>query len=227
MERVKTGISGLDEMLNGGIPKRRHVALFGGPGTGKTSFGFEYLYRGAKNGEPGIYITLEETPDDIIENMKNTFTEFKDINALVDKKLFVEKPDEFTIEKIAEMLESKITNNNVKRVVIDSATMIRAVFEKEGEYRKTVFEFFSLIRNLDCTAMVTVEAETASKEEMKYGIEHYVLDGIINLYSLDRGDRRVKAIEVFKMRGTDHSKDLVPFKLTPDGIKVYIGEKVF
>lgn len=227
MERVKTGISGLDEMLNGGIPKRRHVAVFGGPGTGKTSFGFEYVYRGAKDGEPGMYVTLEETADDILENMKNTFTTFTDIGAMLNKNLFIEKPDELTIEKIAETLESRITNNNVKRVVIDSTTMIKAVFGKEGEYRKTIFEFFSLLRNLDCTALITVEAETSGKEQMKYEIEHYVLDGIINLYSLDKGDRRVKALEVFKMRGSDHSKDLVPFKLLPDGIKVYIGEKVF
>ncbi|HID73174.1 TPA: KaiC domain-containing protein, partial [Candidatus Micrarchaeota archaeon] len=56
MERVKTGIAGLDEMLNGGIPARRHVAVYGGPGAGKTSFGFEFLYRGAKAGENGVYI---------------------------------------------------------------------------------------------------------------------------------------------------------------------------
>jgi KaiC/GvpD/RAD55 family RecA-like ATPase len=90
-----------------------------------------------------------------------------------------------------------------------------------------LFEFLSLLRNLDVTSITTVEATTATREEMKYDIEHFVMDGIINLYNLEREDRRVRALEVFKMRGTDHSRDLVPFKVTPQGVKVYVGEKVF
>jgi len=62
---------------------------------------------------------------------------------------------------------------------------------------------------------------------MHYDIEHFVMDGIINLYNLDREERRIRALEIFKMRGTDHSRDLVQFKVTPKGIKVYVGEKVF
>lgn len=228
MERVKTGISGLDEMLNGGIPAKRHVALYGGPGSGKTSFGFEYLYRGAKNGENGVYITLEETQDDIIQNMKTTFPMFTDVPELVESnKLNIVKPDKLELEEVASILEVQITDNDVKRAVIDSATMIRMSFPSEIEYRQTLFEFLSLLRNLDCTSITTLEASSPVKSEMKFDIEHFVMDGIINLYNLDREDRRIRALEIFKMRGTDHSRDLVPFKVTPSGIKVYVGEKVF
>ncbi|MEM2908772.1 MAG: ATPase domain-containing protein [Candidatus Bilamarchaeaceae archaeon] len=228
MERVKTGIAGLDEMINGGIPRRRHIAIYGGPGCGKTSFGFEFVYRGAQNGENGIYITLEETADDIMENMKNTFPMLTDVPKMVkDKKIEIIKPEKFELEEIANIIEERITENDVKRAVIDSATMIRMSFGTDLEYRQTLFEFLSLLRNLDCTTMTTVEASTAVKAEMHYDIEHFVMDGIINLYNLDREDRRIRALEVFKMRGTDHSRDLVPFKVTPSGIKVYVGEKVF
>jgi len=228
MDRVKTGISGLDEMLNGGIPRRRHVALYGGPGCGKTSFGFEFIYRGAKEGENGVYITLEETSDDIVENMKNTFPLFTDVPQLMkSKKLNIVKPDKLELEEVANIIEEQITNNDVKRAVIDSATMIRMSFSNELEYRQTLFEFLSLLRNLDCTSITTLEATTAKKAEMTYDIEHFVMDGIINLYNLDREDRRIRALEIFKMRGTDHSRELVPFKVTPSGIKVYVGEKVF
>lgn len=228
MERVATGIAGLDEMLNGGIPARRHVALYGGPGCGKTSFAFEYIYKGAKAGENGIYVSLEETTDDIIENMTNTFPLFNDIKDLVKAgKMKIVKPDKIDMEGIAETIEESITKDGVRRVVLDSGTMVRISFDKEIEYRQTLFEFFSLLRNMDCTSLTTLEATTSKKEEIVYDVEHFVMDGIINLYNLDRGDRRIRALEIFKMRGTDHSRDLVPFKVTPSGIKVYVGEKVF
>ncbi|MEK6978736.1 MAG: ATPase domain-containing protein [Candidatus Micrarchaeota archaeon] len=228
MDRVKTGISGLDEMLGGGIPARRHVALSGGPGCGKTSFGFEFIYRGAQAGENGVYISLEETEEDIISNMKNTFPMFADVDALIKaKSIKIIKPDKLDMEGIAETIEDEITKHEVRRAVIDSATMIRLSMAKEIEYRQTLFEFLSLLRNLDCTTITTLEATSPQRESVTFDIEHFVMDGIINLYNLDRGDKRIRALEIFKMRGTDHSRELVPFKVLPNGIKVYVGEKVF
>ena len=141
--------------------------------------------------------------------------------------LEIVKPEKLDLEDVANLLEDRITSNGIKRAVIDSATMIRLSFKSEIEYRQTLFEFLSLLRNLDVTTITTVEATSARREDMRFDIEHFVMDGIINLYNLDREDRRVRALEVFKMRGTDHSRDLVPFKVTPNGIKVYVGEKVF
>ncbi len=228
MDRIATGIQGLDKMLNGGIPERRHVALYGGPGAGKTSFGFEFLYRGVEMGQNGLYITLEETEEDIVSNMQGTFPQITNVDALLkQKKLQIVKPDKMNLEEVADVLESKIIDNEVKRAVIDSATMIRLSFEKEIDYRQTLFEFLSLLRNLDCTTITTVEATTSRKEEMRFDIEHFVMDGIINLYNLDREGTRIRALEILKMRGTDHTRDLAPFKVTPSGIKVYVGEKVF
>ncbi len=228
LEKIKTGISGLDEMLNGGIPIHRHVAIFGGPGTGKTTLGFEFLYRGAKEGTPGLYLTLEESPDDIIANMTNQFSNLMDIEDLIkQEKLFVEAPSDYTIDTIVKVLETHIIEKNVARAVIDSATMVKAMFNSESEYRRTIVEFFNLLKNLECNTFLLVEADTSERTKIKFGIEHYILDGIINLYSLDKVDHRVRVLEIFKMRGTDHSRNLVPFKVTPDGVKVYVGEKVF
>ena len=84
-----------------------------------------------------------------------------------------------------------------------------------------------MLKTLECTTFIIAEAETGEKEKVKFGIEHYVADGIINLYNLDKGGNRVRALEIFKMRGTDHSRELVPFKVEPDGINVFVGEKVF
>ncbi len=228
MDRVTTGIEGLDEMLNGGIPRGRHIALYGGPGAGKTSFCFEYLYHGVQKGEKGLYISLEETPDDIVENMKSTFPLLKDVGGMVEEKsLEIVKPEKLDLEDVASLLEDRIASNDIKRAVIDSATMIRLSFKNDIEYRQTLFEFLSLLRNLDVTTITTVEANSARREELRFDIEHFVMDGIINLFALDREDRRVRALEIFKMRGTDHSRSLTPFKVTPSGFKVYVGERVF
>jgi len=229
MERIETGIEGLDKMLNGGIPSRRHVAVYGGPGSGKTSLCFEYLYKGAKKyGQNGLYISLEETTEDIVANMKNTFPLLIDMDDLIkEKKLQIVKPDKFTLEEVAALLEEEITNNGVKRAVIDSATMIKLSFDKEIDYRQTLFEFLSLLRNLECTTLTTVESTTGRKDEMRFDIEHFVMDGILSLYNIDREGTRIRALEILKMRGTDHNRDLVPFKVMPDGLKVYVGEKVF
>ena len=179
-------------------------------------------------GERGLYISLEETTEDILENMKSTYPMLTDVDELIQSKAFqIVKPDKLDLEAVAGLLEEAITSNGVKRAVIDSSTMIRLSFKNEIEYRQTLFEFLSLLRNLDVTSITTVEASTSKKEEMRYDIEHFVMDGIINLYNIDRDDRRVRALEIFKMRGTDHSRDLVPFKVTPSGLKIYVGEKVF
>jgi KaiC/GvpD/RAD55 family RecA-like ATPase len=227
MDRVKTGIAGMDELLNGGIPVNRHVAVYGGPGAGKSSFCFEYLYRGAKIGENGVYISLEESPDDFLSNMSSTF-HFDDVDSLVKEgKLEVVKPDKLDLDSVAEILEDSITGNDVKRAVIDSATMIRLSFKDISDYRQTIFEFFSLLRNLDCTALMTVESPAQDLAATTFEIEHYVMDGIVNLYNLGKSETRIKAIEVYKMRGTDHVRDKVPYKITPEGFKIYVGEKVF
>ena len=227
MERVKTGIEGLDELLKGGIPLHRHVAVYGGPGSGKSSFAFEYIYKGAKQGENGVYISLEETPEDFVENMGESFSAFTDIPKLIEeKKLEVLKPDKLTLEAIAEILEDSIASNDIKRAAIDSATMVKMSFKDESDYRETIFEFFSLLRNLDVTALMTVEAMGQDLSKMGFQIEHFVMDGIFNLYSLS-GEKVMKAVEVYKMRGTNHVHERVPFKITPEGIKIFVGEKVF
>ncbi|MFA5050160.1 MAG: ATPase domain-containing protein [Candidatus Micrarchaeia archaeon] len=228
MERIKTGIEGLDEMLKGGIPKRRHVTINGGPGCGKTSFAFEYIYKGAKMDDPGVYITLEESPEGIIENMKDTFPLFNDVEKLIEeKKMEIVKPETLDLEGVSGILEDRILNEGMQRVVIDSITIMKAVSGGETEYRQVFFEFLSLLKGLDCTSLTTLEAPEAGKEAVKFGIEHFVMDGIINLYNLDRGDKRIRALEIFKMRATNHSREIVPFKVTPSGIKVFAGEKVF
>ncbi len=228
MKKIRTGIYGLDEMLNGGIPLNHHVALCAGPGGGKTTFSFEFLYRGAKMGEKGLYLTLEEVPEELIENIKNTFSNIKDIDAGVKLGyIHVVKPDKLDIETIGDIVQDYVLNHDVKRVVIDSATMIKYSLRDPNEYRQTLFSFFELLKALDCTILLLIENESQNREDQKYSLEQFVMDGVIYLYNIESNGKRVRVLEIFKMRGTKHSRELVPFKITPSGIEVYKEDKVF
>ncbi len=225
LERISSGIEGLDEMLNGGLPKNRHVAVFGGPGTGKTTFSIQYLYAGAKAGETGLYLSLEEPPEQIKENATAVFSSLTDLSDMFDKQILVKKPEAYNLDAIIEMVESTVVNDNATRLVIDSSTVVESMFTNDYDYRKSMVEFLNLLKTFDTTVYFLVEAANAEMD-LKYKLEHYIMDGIINLYNLERGSSRVRALEIYKMRGTSHSQNLVPMKITADGVKVYPTEKV-
>ncbi|RME78920.1 MAG: hypothetical protein D6769_03725 [Methanobacteriota archaeon] len=227
VERITTGIDGLDEMLQGGIPKNRHVAIFGGPGTGKTTLGMQFLYHGAQKGEKGLYVSLEEPPEQIIENVKAVFPSWSsNIDSMIsNSSLFIKKPEHYTLDSLIETTESTIVDSNVTRLVIDSSTVVEAFFATKEEYRKNIVEFMNLLKTLDASVLFLVEAHSAEMD-ITYKLEHYIMDGIINVYNLQRGSSRVRALEVYKMRATNHSPNLVPLRITPEGIKVFPTEKV-
>lgn len=229
MEKISTGITGLDSMLYGGVPENKNIALCGGPGTGKTLLSFEFLVNGAKNNETGLFISLQESDESVVENIRETFTELSDDIQLMidDKKLFVYKPKTLDINGLITYVEKQVLKNNVKRIVIDSANVLKFNFRDVYNYRITMQEFLIFLGNLECTMMLNYELPYTSREQMRYGLEQFIADGIINLYNLVRQEKRIRAMEVLKMRGTKHKKDLVPYKITNSGISVFVGEKVY
>lgn len=196
IERRKTGIKGLDDMLKGGLPDHNHVVVCGGPGTGKTLFGMEFLYNGAKAGEKGLFISLEELPEMIVNNTSAAFPEWKDLRKLVEeKKLIIVKPDQYDFANFSDILQAYITQHGVRRAVIDSATILKLSFEKDLEFRKRLVEFLSFVRKLDCTTLLTAEMSMPVRGMMRYTLEHFVADGVVVLYNLEKGERRIRALE--------------------------------
>ncbi|MEM2809963.1 MAG: ATPase domain-containing protein, partial [Candidatus Methanomethylicia archaeon] len=139
VERVKTGIPGLDEILKGGVPRRNVILLAGGPGTGKTIMGQQFLYYGLKIGEPGIYVALEEHPVQVRINMQQFDWDVKEYEeqgkfAIIDaftagigeaakrEKYVVPSPDDFPT--LTDLIRQAIRDINAKRVVVDSVTTL-------------------------------------------------------------------------------------------------------
>lgn len=228
IERVKTGIKGLDKMLGGGIPRRHSLLIAGGPGTGKTMLAFEFLYRGAKDGEKGVFITLEETPERIIENAQATYPGWKDLDKLIkDERLVVTKAEKWNFDHLVDLVQSYVTQHGAKRVVIDSSTLLKMYFPTKLEFRRKLYELMDFLSHIDCTMMLTAELRTSDRTTMRHGVEQFVSDGIIVLYNLEKEEKRVRALEIIKMRGTDHAREVAPLRMGPDGMEIFEGEKVY
>ncbi len=223
VEKIPLGINGLDKMLGGGVPKNHHVLVAGGPGTGKTSFGMQYLMKGVELGEKGVFITLEQKSERIIRDMEAAFN--WDIRkAIDDGKLMVIDIDRYNFQHLMDVVQSCSVTHKAKRIVIDTLTMLRLFFKDDLEFRKGLFNLLDFLSSIDATAVITAEKPYSVREEVKFGLEEFVVDGVIMLYNMPKKNQRIRALEVLKMRGTDHSQGMFPFQITKEGIVVLLEE---
>jgi KaiC/GvpD/RAD55 family RecA-like ATPase len=204
--RVPTGIDGLDSLIEGGFPRGSLILLAGNPGTGKTIFGMQFLYKGTENyGENGIYVSFAESEDTIIHNMSKLFgldlrerkegygkVEILDFTTVTEKGL----------STILEMILEEVTALKAKRLVIDSFTAMAQAFKEPIEARIILHNILGkLVRQLGCTTILIVEVPTAS-EKIGISIEEFVADGVIVLKTHDYNDMLIREIKVEKLRGT-------------------------
>lgn len=230
MERVKTGIPGLDELIGGGFPKGSNILLAGGAGTGKTIFATQYLYNGATQyGEAGLYVTLEGNVRDIAWNMENFQWDIKslqDKNLLTIYRLNLEgtRNKELVVQRIEEQLseiEKEVKEINAKRLVVDSTTVFGAYLDP-SILRTTLFKFADRLKNLGCTTLLTSETAPTKNTFSAYGVEEFVADGIFALYFTPPN----RSFFIRKMRGTIHDKDPHPMDINETGINVNSRDKI-
>ncbi|MEA1993212.1 MAG: ATPase domain-containing protein [Euryarchaeota archaeon] len=226
MNLIKIGITGLDEMLNGGIPRGRTILLTGSTGTGKSTLGTEFLVKGIENSENGVLVSLEEDLEDLHEDYLNFGWDLKELEE--EEKLKVITPPmplkigemDIEIDNLINTIQKAVSDINAQRIVIDSLSVLTAGI-KEKEQRKKILKLSTLLRELECTSMVISEVTEAEEENSDYGVSGYVFQGIISLYYKKKGASRVRGIEIRKMRGLEHSTKTKTMELTPEGLKVY------
>lgn len=232
MKKVSTGIMGLDEILNGGIPEKNVVLLSGGPGTGKSIFSQQFLWHGLQNNEPGIYVALEEHPIQVRQNMSqfgwNTKPfEEKGLFALIDaftagfgKSKEFEKyivRDLNDLHDFIDVLRQAIKDINAKRVVIDSVTTL--YLNKPTYARSIILQLKRVLAGTGCTSLLVSQVSIDERGFGGPGVEHGV-DGIIRL-DLDEIKGELKrSLLIWKMRGTSHSLKRHYFEITQSGIKI-------
>jgi KaiC/GvpD/RAD55 family RecA-like ATPase len=226
MQRIKTGVPGLDEIMHGGIPEGQTVLLSGTAGTGKTILASQFIYMGAKKyKEPGVYLSFEEPPDSI---RKNSLTFGWDFGPIEKNEMFsFIKYDPYHVDDIVNDLEGKIREMSARRVVIDSISALSFYLRDDTNFRRTIFHLSSVLEKLNCTSVLVSEIVPGSNTLSRHGIAEFVADAAIIMYYTRVDSSFSRAIQVWKMRSTGHSERLHPYKITNRGVVVYPKEEAF
>ncbi len=244
MERISTGISGLDELLMGGLPRGRCILLCGGPGSGKTIFGVQFLAQGARGDEPGIFVTLEENSLQLKENMLSFGWDLDELDramklAVVDlspilylsptefqKAVSGLKAPEFTIESVTTAIKNRVSLLKAKRIVVDGVTSLLVQEPNLALRRRNIAYLFHALLETDCTSLLTTEIKAATLAR-EFQLEEYMAQGVIVMQTMERGGQLINTIQVEKMRGADHDRQPHPYFITAKGIEIFPKEKVF
>ena len=227
LEKVPTGIRGLDQVTHGGFPRGRTALVCGGPGTGKTLLGFEFLLRGILQfDEPGVCVAFEETADEMITNMASMGY---DLPALIrDKKLAIdyvqverkqiEETGEYDLEALFIRLRHAIEQVKARRVLMDTIELLFLGLKDQRLVRSELRRMFHWLKDLGVTSVITAEAGINSLT--RYGMEEYVADCVLVLDHRVNEQVSTRRLRVMKYRGSAHGTNEYPFLLDDHGITV-------
>jgi len=198
-----SGIDGLDELLGGGLPRGGLIVLAGNPGTGKTIFSAQFLYRGCVDrGERGVYVSFAEDKGQFYRNMKSFGFDFE---RLEEEGLFsfldMLTVREEGVSTALELIISKVAELGAERLAIDSFSAMAQAFREPHEARIVMHAILSkIVRSMGCATLLVVEVPHGSPR-LGLGVEEFVADGIIVLRRGLLDGRPFRELEVLKMRG--------------------------
>ncbi|MBI4167966.1 MAG: AAA family ATPase [Candidatus Aenigmarchaeota archaeon] len=218
MERIKSGVPGFDSLVNGGFPRSHSILLCGAPGTGKTIFALQFLYKGVKEfGENGLYVSIEEDPS----KLKTYAKEFgwADIEEFEKSKkmIFLRVPPSERKFDIVEQVREIVQRHDIKRIVVDSLSAIYLAFEDITQF---VYSFVNLIEALNVTSLFITDSPPGSTLLTKDGVSEFVCDGVIHLQLHDVSKTVNRTISIKKMRGTSIIPGMNMLKFTESGLEV-------
>jgi KaiC/GvpD/RAD55 family RecA-like ATPase len=229
LPRVPTGIPGLDELCEGGFERGSAILCLGEPGSGKTTMLTQFLVNGALDyGEGGVFISFDESKDSILRHSLAFGWDLAQLEKEGAVSVITYKPHE--VRRLAEegggLVWDTINEIGAQRISIDSLSSYVVLFDTPYSAREAQRNLFELVHKWGCTTMLSGEA-AASKDRSSEGMD-YLADAVLILHHPRQHDVRFRAIEILKMRGTNHSAKLCPFDLLPGiGMRVYPNEDIF
>ncbi|WP_181685599.1 KaiC domain-containing protein [Halorhabdus salina] len=228
--RIDLGIEGLDEMIQGGVPQRHLMVVIGSPGTGKTTFGLQFLHHGLENGENAVFITLEQSRESILDTADERGWAFKQYER--DDKLAIVDLDPVemanSLKNIRAEFPELVREFDADRLVLDSVSLLEMMYDDQAQRRTEVFDFTRSLKNAGVTTMLTSEANEDNPYASRHGIIEYLTDAVFVLQYV-RGDTQETrlAVEIQKIRNANHSRQTKPYAITLDGIDVYQQASIF
>lgn len=222
--KLRTGIAGFDLIAEGGLPKQRTTLLVGTAGSAKTVFAVQFLAEGIKVGEPGVFVTFEESPADIRSNMRGLRWDIAGWEKQ-QKWCFVDaspQPEEivqtgaYDLGALMARIEHAVNKVNAKRVSIDSLGAIFTQFSDSGTVRREIFRIAKALKQMDVTSVMTAERNEEYGELTRNGVEEFVADNVVILRNVLEEEKRRRTIETLKFRGTAHQKGEYPFTVIPE-----------
>ena len=218
VERVTSGIVGLDKHMEGGFVKNSINLVSGATGTGKTIFGLQYILEGLQKGENGVYISLEQEPEDIFADVAIFGWDFK--KYMDQKKCVIEYLSTWNLEELPLIVMDRINEIKAKRFVLDTITLVCSELEPE-RLRSEMSEFLNKLKHSDATSLLICEIPESSKALSTFGIEEFLVDGIVVLNYLEFvAGGSPRSLLIRKMRRTKHGSDIYPFEITKKGIEL-------
>ncbi len=226
MNRQKTGIAELDAMLRGGFLERDAIMVAGSAGTGKTTLALQHLVNGIKLGEPGIYLTFEQLPDQIYRDAENFGWDLKKLEEQDKFRLICTSPD-LLLEPdgAVGLLDSTIKEIRPRRMVIDSLNHLEMYLPHGGDMRREAYRILNYIKTKGISPLAVWETQQTASQAFSVtdvGMS-FLVDCILLLKFVEIDSAMRKALVIMKMRGSDHDKALREYVITPDGLKIEGG----
>jgi len=221
LDRVPSGIPGLDEMVCGGFVRQSTALIRGGTGSGKTLLCLQYLYNGAvRYNEPGVFLSFAESESSIHQHGKIFGWDFKSLTAQNKFAVIRYQPHEIVkiIDEGGGVIRDTVESMGAKRLVIDSLTAYEMMFDSEYKANESILTLLEVLRKWNTTALVTSESPITPFGVVGRGRLGFLTDSIIHLYYLRMGAHRKRALEVIKMRDTQHSDEVRLFDLSKNGL---------
>ncbi|VVB94916.1 Circadian clock protein kinase KaiC [uncultured archaeon] len=241
LRRVPTGIPGFDDLCGGGLLRNRTYLLSGAAGAGKTIFGLQYIYNGiTKYGENGLYIATEERPEQVRENVKQFGWDFEALEdegklAILDAcstKIGVPSHEKYVDVRpfdMRSMLDQIIAiqeDIDAKRALVDGTTSIGFYLQDPAKIRIELLKLSTTLEILGLTSFLTCEIVDENTTS-RFGVEAFVTEGTVLMHYKQTDNVRTRSIEIFKMRGSNHSQTIHPYEIAANGILVHPKEEVF
>jgi len=227
LAKTPTRIGGLDDILEGGLPEGRTTLVSGGPGSGKSVIGLEFLYRSAAAGEPAIFISFEERANEI---KQNALTMGWDLDALEQNgSLFVMAakvdPDmvltgDFNLQGLLAIIGGKARAMGAKRIVIDAIDVLLRLFDDPKRERNEMYLLHDWLKNEQLTSLLTVKASQQEVSVSRFAFLDFMVEVVIHLDHRVTNQVATRRLRVMKYRGSGFGMNEYPYVITSDGISV-------